>query len=388
MYLSPLNISPCRSNDRKVINMTHVSTTTKKAPSGGWYGYVNYRDSSGKRRQKKVKGYFKLKREAQEAAEHLKFEMDKSNIDLVDVSFTDYYRKWVELYKANKIHSHSARYQYKLVGDKIGMYFHQKKLKDIRRSDYQAFINWYGANHSYESVRKLKGFCNTCIQYAVDDGIINKNFTNNVEIVYDNSHTRKVEYLSNDELTRLKKMIVSKLDHRYTSRYMILTAIYTGMRKAEIQALTWNDIDFLHSTISINKSWDEKEKTFKSTKTDSSNRVIRVNRELLKHLEDLKVNNSTMVFRTIFGTIPTSNALNTCLHKVMKEAKISKRGFHFHSLRHVHVAFLIGQGVDIYAISKRLGHANVNITLKVYAYLIDEYRTKNDNLIVKKLANI
>jgi integrase len=72
----------------------------------------------------------------------------------------------------------------------------------------------------------------------------------------------------------------------------------------------------------------------------------------------------------------------------MKNAKIDKEGFHFHSLRHVHVAYLIGQGVDIYAISKRLGHANVNITLKVYAYLIDEYKAKNDNLIVEKLQKI
>ena len=40
-------------------------------------------------------------------------------------------------------------------------------------------------------------------------------------------------------------------------RYMILTALLTGMRKSEIQALTWNDLDFLHSTININKSWDE-----------------------------------------------------------------------------------------------------------------------------------
>ena len=90
----------------------------------------------------------------------------------------------------------------------------------------------------------------------------------------------------------------------------------------------------------------------------------------------------------VFNKIPTSNALNKCLHSVMKQAKINKQGFHFHSLRHTHVAYLIGQGVDIYAISKRLGHSNVNITLSVYAYLVDEYKTKNDNLIVEKLANI
>lgn len=367
--------------------MAYIGTTVKKAKNG-YYGYVNYRDSNGNRKQKKAKGHFKLKRDAKEAAGKLKLELEASNTSLADISFADYYRRWVELYKENKIKSHSAKYQYKLIGNYIEDYFEQKKLKDIHRSDYQAFINWYGKDHSYESVRKLKGACHTCVSYAVDDDVVRKNFTDNVELVYDSERTRKVQYLSNDELIKLKKRVVSQLDHNYTSRYMILTAIYTGMRKAEIQALTWNDIDFLHSTISINKSWDEKEKNFKSTKTESSNRVIKVNRELLKRLEDLKVNSSTMVFRNMFGTIPTSNALNKCLHEIMKNAKIDKEGFHFHSLRHVHVAYLIGQGVDIYAISKRLGHANVNITLKVYAYLIDEYKAKNDNLIVEKLQKI
>ncbi len=367
--------------------MAYIGTTVKKAPNG-YYGYVNYRDSHGQRKQKKAKGRFKLKREAKDAADKLKQALESSNFNLSDISFADYYHHWYKLYKANKVKSRSAKYQYQLIGKYIATYFKQKKLRDIRRSDYQAFINWYGQQHSYESVRKLKGACHACAGYAVDDDIITKDFTHNAELVYDSSRTRKVEYLSNDELTKLKDTVVSQLDPHYTSRYMILAAIYTGMRKAEIQALTWNDVDFLHATISVNKSWDEKEKAFKPTKTESSNRVINANRELLHYLTDLKANGSTMIFRNTFGTIPTSNALNSCLRDIMKQAHISKRAFHFHSLRHVHVAYLIGQGVDIYAISKRLGHSNVNITLRVYAYLIDEYKAKNDNLIVEKLAKI
>ncbi|WP_323075393.1 tyrosine-type recombinase/integrase, partial [Limosilactobacillus reuteri] len=83
-------------------------------------------------------------------------------------------------------------------------------------------------------------------------------------ITYNKALERKVDYLTTSELQTLKKNVISKLERYNTSRYMILTAIYTGMRKGEIQALTWNDIDFLHSTISISKSWDEKEKAFKS----------------------------------------------------------------------------------------------------------------------------
>lgn len=73
----------------------------------------------------------------------------------------------------------------------------------------------------------------------------------------------------------------------------------------------------------------------------------------------------------------------------MADCGIKKQGFHFHSLRHVHVAYLLGQCVDVYAaISKRLGHANVTITLNTYSYLIDDYKAKNDELITQKLAQL
>lgn len=72
----------------------------------------------------------------------------------------------------------------------------------------------------------------------------------------------------------------------------------------------------------------------------------------------------------------------------MNDCGLKKQGFHFHSLRHVHVAYLLGKGVDIYAISKRLGHSNITVTLNTYSYLIDEYKAKNDNLIINKLAEL
>ncbi|WP_225417189.1 tyrosine-type recombinase/integrase, partial [Limosilactobacillus reuteri] len=149
-----------------------------------------------------------------------------------------------------------------------------------------------------------------------------------------------------------------------------------------------NDIDFLHSTITINKSWDDTKKAFKTTKTESSKRTIKVNRQLLNRLAELKANNTTMVFQNVLGTIPTSNALNKCLRSIMSDIGINKQGFHFHSLRHVHVAYLLGKGVDVYAISKRLGHSNITITLNTYSYLIDEYKAKNDTLIIDKLSEL
>ena len=88
------------------------------------------------------------------------------------------------------------------------------------------------------------------------------------------------------------------------------------------------------------------------------------------------------------GTIPNSNAVNKVLRKQLGKLGIKKKGFHFHSLRHTHVALLLFKGVDLYSISKRLGHSNMSITANTYAYMLDELKQKSDGQIVKVLDEI
>ena len=353
----------------------------------GYYGLAIYYDADGKRKQKSV-GCYKTKREALKEADKKERELEQININLKDITLADYYKRWYDLYKGSSMLSDISKKRYLIFHKTIKSYFKNTKMREIKRTDYQLFINWYGESHGYSSTSKLNGAVRQCVSYAIDDDIIIKDFTNNVVLNYNKSHKKNVEYLSIKETTILKNAVIEGLNKYNTSRFMILTAIYTGMRKEEIQALTWNDIDEIHGTINISKAWDESKKDFKATKTNTSNRTIKVNRELLKYLDVLKSNNSTMIFRNVFGTIPTSTALNKCLRSIMHDAGIEKQDFHFHSLRHVHVAYLLSKGVDIYAISKRLGHSNVTITLNTYSYLIDELKAKNDNLITEKLAKL
>lgn len=168
---------------------------------------------------------------------------------------------------------------------------------------------------------------------------------------------------------------------------MILTAIFTGARLGEIMALTWEDIDFTNHTININKALEYNYgRDFKATKTESSNRTIRVNQILLDWLKDLQGHN--MVFQSRYGTVPSSSAVNKLLKQLLIDAGITRPGFHFHSLRHSHVAYLMYQGLELYVISKRLGHSNVSTTANIYAYLIDEHKNKADDLIEQRLDNL
>ncbi|MBX9013492.1 tyrosine-type recombinase/integrase [Ligilactobacillus murinus] len=93
-----------------------------------------------------------------------------------------------------------------------------------------------------------------------------------------------------------------------------------------------------------------------------------------------------MVFENARGQIPTSAAANNTLRTLLKQAEIKKPSFHFHSLRHTHVAYLLSKGIDIFVISKRLGHSDLSTTTDTYAYLIHEYQQTQISEIKKNLA--
>lgn len=96
-----------------------------------------------------------------------------------------------------------------------------------------------------------------------------------------------------------------------------------------------------------------------------------------------------MVMKLIFAstTLP-SQAVNKTLKKHLASCGIERNNFHFHSLRHSHVALLLDKGVDLFAISQRLGHSNMTITAKKYAYLIDEHRARSNDQIAQVLDEI
>jgi len=309
-----------------------------------------------------------------------------------NISLYDYYSDWYHKFKEPKLRAYASKAWYKNVGKIIQNYFGQAKIIKITRFQYQGFLNEYAKDYSPASLKKTNGIIRQCVKSAILDGLIIKDFTQNTTLAGNKDKEIQVEYLNMKEIKEvLKEAKTSKRSyHLYTSRYMIVTAIYTGMRLSEIQALTWRDIDFLHKTIKINKSWDALNKEFKPTKNESSNRTIKMNDDLATVLMELRQRSHSkkMVFEGFMGTVPTTDAVNNTLHTILDFLGIHRKNFHFHSLRHSHVAILLANGVDIYAISKRLGHSNISTTSEIYAYLIDEYKQENDKKITKALDKL
>lgn len=352
-----------------------------------WQARITWRDDLGKLRQKSKLGF-----ETKQQAKQWAIEQEKKHIDGQltdnDPAFANYFDEWFSTYKKDKISLSTQRLYFK-TSERIHKHWGNKKISDVTRRQYQKFMNSFGKSHAKETVQKTNSIIRACVKDAILDGIIARDFTQRIELTWDKSRTVKVKYLSIEQINDLVNSLESNIKPTYISCYMILTAIYTGMRLGEIMALKWSDINFSFKTISISKSYDYVSGgKIKPPKTESSNRTISVNQSLLDLLNQLKENDHDFVFMGNNGKIPGSTAVNKTLKKHLALCGIERNNFHFHSLRHSHVAYLLANDIDLYAISQRLGHSNMTTTAKKYAYLIDEYRARSNQRINQALEKI
>lgn len=267
-------------------------------------------------------------------------------------------------------------------------------IDKLTKKNYQDFINWYSRTHKHSTTRGVHMMLKAVLEEAVADGYINRNPAVSADV--GGQPGDKVRHFTGAELKKIAKYI---RDTTFRSRnghtqeigtpYAILTEIYTGARVSELAGLTWDDLDFNKNTISITKQLIKaNHEGTARTKTPESVRTIVVPHELLEDLLPLRAPEDKYVFRTRQNHAIASDTVNYLLKRICTELKIPTTSAHIHELRHAHVAMLLNSDVDISAISRRLGHANVRVTMETYAYLINEQKTRNDEKIVKALGTI
>lgn len=168
---------------------------------------------------------------------------------------------------------------------------------------------------------------------------------------------------------------------------LFITLYFTGARLGEVLALQWKDLN--NGKISINKALTTKTINgtyeIKDTKNTSSIRDVVLGDNLNKFLLDIKTNEiKRKDFREdwfIFGRnkpLPQTS-ISRVKDTAIKKAKIKR--IRIHDFRHSHASNLIGDGMDIVAVSRRLGHSDINMTLKVYTHLLE----KNDDKLAEYL---
>lgn len=197
----------------------------------------------------------------------------------------------------------------------------------------------------------------------------------------------KLRYLSAEEEQRLRAALQARDDERRDARRrfsawrvergrpalsdhpvypdhlhpLILLALQTGLRRGELLALRWADIDFVHARLTVRGA------TAKSGRT----RYVPLNVDAVQALRDWRTGLTTdqraptaVVFAGPDGEPMFS--LKTSWTKVARAAKL--KDVRFHDLRHTFASKLVQAGVDLNTVRALLGHADLKMTLR-YAHL-------------------
>jgi integrase len=163
-----------------------------------------------------------------------------------------------------------------------------------------------------------------------------------------------------------------------------MTSLFTGMRRSEILALKWGRVDLDQKVIKVLEALEFTTAhgiRFKPPKSKAGRRDITLPDILVDVLRDYrkaqlelrmklgtgKLHDNDLLFADIDGAPLSPNAVSAAWSDYA--ARIGMPEVTFHALRHTHASQLIDAGVDIVTISKRLGHAKPDITLRVYAHL-------------------
>lgn len=304
------------------------------------------------------------------------------------------YDHYYDVYKKPTLSKNTKRIWTEARKD-LSPYFKDIMIQDLSRDDVQKALIDYAKKHTVGTVTNRFARLHEVIKYAVQEGYIVRDPMSNLNFVGKDSV--KVTYLT---VAQIKQVLDYIESHTFEKRightvetgtdYAIASAILTGARESELAGLTWDRVDFEHKMITIDRQIlaTSKSTEFAKLKTPSSVRTISVPDRFLEMIKPLRAPGDKLVFNSRLNSHLSVSSLSYVLKHLLKKLGIDAPGFHFHSLRHSHVALLLSKGVDIYAISKRLGHSSFQTTLNTYAYLIDEKEKKEDDKIRKVLDSL
>ena len=175
-------------------------------------------------------------------------------------------------------------------------------------------------------------------------------------------------------------------------RLFYVMAAFSGARRGELLALTWSDLDFESCTIRISKSLGKISSGLivKETKTAGSVRTINMPASVMAqakawkaHQIELRLNVGSLwrgqdnIFCQSDGYYMYPDSVTARFRDIIRSHNACCRPgeelpeITLHGLRHTAASILIGQGGDIAAVSKRLGHSRTSVTLNIYTHAIE-----------------
>jgi len=350
--------------------MSAAASIVSRATQGGaWFGVARvtrYHSFKGTRKQAEA-----------EAATIIAGAVTGEYVDASKETVAQFAERWLRDWAAsntsNKTYTRYEQLLRKHVCARVGDRLIQKLTAADLQGVYAAMERDGLADrtrlHAHRVVHKM-------LRHAAQWNVIHRNVASLVDApaVAD----KELEILTSAQV----QAVLQKLRGR--SIYVIAaTALRTGMRRGELLALRWQDVDLDGGKLRVERSLEQTKRgglVFKAPKTRYGRRTItlpsstvtelrthwRAQQERRLALGMGKAPEDSLVFATWDGSTRSPNALTKEWSLAMQKAELSAT---LHSLRHTHASTLIHSGLDVLTISRRLGHGSPAITLKVYGHL-------------------
>lgn len=347
-----------------------------------WFVDLAYKDLLGKRHRYHSKK-FATRREAKDHEAEYKMKIKNQN-EFTDLTFKDLIQEHYQ-YQQDKV-------KVTTISNYRNMMVYLEPLENIKLESFnirhfemwRQFMNSKSISTRYKNgvYKYLKALMNFGTKWYDINFIkvYNKmtNFTN------PNERKKEITFYTLEEFQRFLS-VETNLKFRCTFQ----TLFYCGLRNGELRGLTWNDINFNRSTLTVNKNIVKvpdpktgKPYTITSPKTSSSYRTIHIPNFLLKDLSDLYNDDANYYgFRDswyVFGNIDPL-AATTLLDRKTKNAFMARvKDIRIHDFRHSCASLLIDSGANITLVAKYLGHSKIDETLNTYSHM---YQNRLDTIV-------
>lgn len=333
--------------------------------------------STGKPRQQwvSVKG---TKKDAEKRLAELLHQLDNGTfIKPSKTTLTEYIERWLADYVWPNLAPRTAEgYEHIMRRHVIpalgSMTLIQLKPEHLQRyySDRLSMgLSAQTVRHHYTALHKV-------LQTAVEWGIL----TINVADAVRPPRVQRPEMHTWDEEDITRFLEATKETPYYALFY---AALFTGMRRSELLALRWQDVDFILSQVNVSRSLHRLRGggiVFRPTKTTKGRRAVALPPSatliLKEHYENQKLERAMLgesltsddlVFSHLDGRPLMPDSVTHAWIKLVRRAGL--KHIRLHDARHSHASLMLKQGIHPKVVQERLGHANIAVTLDTYSHV-------------------
>lgn len=257
-----------------------------------------------------------------------------------------------------------------------------QNLKPVQIQDWHTAIAKAGGMDGRPLSSRTVGHAHRVLQRALQRAVENETLVRNVASIVraPKAAAQELEILT----ARQIGVVLAKLDG-HVLYPIVAVALATGMRRGELLALRWEDVDLdaPAPAVRVERALEETSSglRFKAPKTKYGRRMVslpaiavealRAHRvkqlELRVALGLGKLEPGALVFSTIEGAPLSPDNLSRDWRRAVAALDLPR--VKFHGLRHSHASALIASGLDVLTVSRRLGHGSPVVTLNTYAHL-------------------